>query len=403
MAKGEKMNVKRDFPIFENHPELVYLDSASTSQKPLCVITAEKDFYEKSNANIHRGIYKLSEDATRLYEKSRGTISRFTSADSKEIIFTRNATESLNLVAYSFAKQRLKPGDTILLTEMEHHSNIVPWQLIAREQKANLEYVKITKNGELDLEDAIRKIEKKPVLFAFTHVSNVLGTVNPVEKLASIARKNHVPVILDASQSVPHMPIDFHKLGVDFAAFSGHKMLGPTGIGCLYGKKELLEEMPPFIGGGDMIKTVTQNNATWNDIPWKFEAGTPNIAGVIGLAAAVSYLEKIGMKNVQEHNMALIKICLEEMEQLPFLKLYGPNEKCAVVSFNVGDIHAHDITSVLDDNGVAIRAGHHCCQPLMEKLNEAATCRASFHVYNDERDVEKMINALKQCKKVFNL
>ncbi len=405
MAKN--VNYKKDFPILRQKVHgnpLVYLDSASTTQKPRQVIETEKEFYEKHNANIHRGVYYLSEKATALYEKARRKTADFIGAKSEEIVFLRGATEGINLVAATFGEQNVKQGDTILITEMEHHSNIVPWQQLAKLKNAKLEFVEINKDGTLNLEDAAEKLEKNAAIFAFTHVSNVLGTVNPVEKLTKMARKNGVAVVLDAAQSVPHFEVNFSSLGVDFAVFSGHKMLAPTGIGALYGKKELLEEMQPYQTGGHMIKTVTKKEATWNDVPWKFEAGTQNVAGVIGLGTAVEYLEKIGMKKVDKYNAELVRYCIEQLQKLDFITIYGPLEnRCSVVSFNVGDIHSHDISSVLDEEGIAIRSGHHCCQPLMETLGVTATCRASFHIYNTFEDVDKLVNALKKCKKVFKL
>ncbi len=397
-------NVKRDFPIFnkKKNTNLVYLDSASTSQKPSQVINAVKKFYEEDNANVHRGVYALSERATALYEKAREKIAEFVGAKSEETIFVRNATEGLNLIANTFGKQKIAKGDVILLTEMEHHSNLVPWQMLAKEKNAKVEFVKINKNGELDLQDVEKKLAKAK-LFSFTHVSNVLGTVNPVKEIVEMAKEKNVPVVLDAAQSVPHIQVNFTELEVDFAVFSGHKMLGPTGVGCVYGKKSLLEEMPPFMGGGEMIKTVTKSSSTWNDVPWKFEAGTPNIAGAIGLGAAIDYLQKIGMKKVEEHNFELAEYCVEELQKLPFVTIYGPEKHCGLVSFNVGKIHGHDVASALNEEGIAIRAGHHCCQPLMEALGVAATCRASFHVYNTFEDIDKLVKALKKCKKVFEL
>ncbi|MFH1247052.1 MAG: cysteine desulfurase [Candidatus Micrarchaeota archaeon] len=398
------MNFKKDFPIFKKHPELVYLDSASTSQKPTSVIAAEKEFYECYNSNVHRSIYKIGEKATQEYEDSREKVAKFVGVNSEEIVFVRGATEGLNLIAAAFGAQHVQRDDTILITEMEHHSNIVPWQQLAQQKKAKLEFVKINPDGTLNLNDAAEKLERKPKIFAFTHVSNVLGTVNPVQKLTTMAKKHGAIIVLDAAQSTPHLSINFSKLGVDFAIFSGHKMLAPTGIGVVYGKRELLEKMPPYQTGGHMIKTVTKQTTTWNDIPWKFEAGTANIAGGIGLGAAVQYLKKVGMKTVEQYNMELVKYCLEQLQQLDFVTIYGPlSNRCGVVSFNVSDIHSHDIASVLDSENVAIRSGHHCCQPLMETLGITSTCRASFHIYNSTKDVDKLVTALQKCKKVFKI
>ncbi len=404
---GKNVNCKKDFPILNrkiNGEPLVYLDSASTSQKPAIVIKAEKEFYEKYNANIHRGVHRLSEKATALYEGAREKTAKLVGANSEEVVFVRGATEGINLIAATFGAQQVQSDDTILITEMEHHSNIVPWQQLAKEKKANLEFVSITASGELNLEDAEKKLEKQPKIFAFTHISNVLGTVNPVEKLVKIAKAHGAAVILDAAQSVPHLPVNFSKMGVDFSVFSGHKMMAPTGIGVLYGKREHLEEMPPYQTGGHMIKTVSKQETTWNDVPWKFEAGTSNIAGAVALGAAVDYLQKIGMKSVERHNAELVTYCLKELQRLDFVTIYGPlKNRCGVVSFNVGDIHSHDVASVLDNEGIAIRSGHHCCQPLMEVLGLTATCRASFHIYNTKSDVDSLINALHKCKKVFKL
>lgn len=407
MAKNITHNYKKDFPILAQKVHgkpLIYLDSASTSQKPASVIQAEKEFYEKYNANIHRGVHYLSEKATQLYEGSREKTAKFVGAKSEEIVFTRGATEGINLIAATYGQQRVEHGDTILITEMEHHSNLVPWQQLAKQRGAKLEFVEINQNGTLNLNDAAEKLEQKPAIFAFTHVSNVLGTVNPVEKLTKMAKKHGAAVVLDAAQSAPHLPLDFSSLGVDFAVFSGHKMFSPTGIGAVYGKKELLEQMPPYQTGGHMIMTVTKQSTTWNDVPWKFEAGTANIAGAVALGTAVQYLEKIGMKKVEKYNAELVKYCLEQLQQLDFVTIYGQLlNRCGVVSFNVGDMHSHDVSTVLDNEGIAIRSGHHCCQPLMQELGVTATCRASFHIYNTFEDVDKLINALKKCKKVFKL
>ncbi|MFH0713577.1 MAG: cysteine desulfurase [Candidatus Micrarchaeota archaeon] len=398
---------KRDFPIFKkkiNGKPLVYLDSASTTQKPTAVIESEKDFYEQHNANVHRSVNSLSQEATELYEGAREKVANFVGAQREEIIFTRNATESINLVARTFGSQKVKRGGTILLTEMEHHSNIVPWQLLAKEKGAKVEFVPITVSGQLDLEEMEVQLARRPALFAFTHVSNVLGTVNPVEKIVKIARKYRVPVVLDACQSVGHFPINVKKLGVDFAAFSGHKLFAPTGIGFLYGKKKLLDEMPPFLTGGDMIKTVSKTTSTWNDVPWKFEAGTPNIAGAVALGAAVDYLNHVGMNKIHSYNSKLVNYCVAELQKLGFVKVYPPlKNKYGAVAFNVNDVHPHDVSTVLDGEGVEIRAGHHCCQPLMKVLGVESTCRASFQFYNDERDVDAFVNGLKKCKKVFSV
>ncbi len=407
MAKNVNPNYKKDFPILRQKvhgKSLVYLDSASTSQKPASVIAAEKEFYENYNANIHRGVHYLSEKATALYEESREKTAKFVGVNSDEIVFVRGTTEGINLIAATFGEQNVQSGDTILITEMEHHSNLVPWQQLAKQKKAKLEFIEINADGTLNLNDAAEKLEQQPAIFSFTHVSNVLGTINPVETLTKIAKKHRVPVVLDAAQSAPHLPVNFSALGVDFAVFSGHKMLSPTGIGAVYSKAEHLENMPPYQTGGHMIKTVTKQTATWNDAPWKFEAGTSNIAGAVAMGAAIDYLSKIGMKTVEKYNAKLVSYCLEQLQQLDFVTIYGPLEnRCGVVSFNLGDMHSHDVSSILDNEGIAIRSGHHCCQPLMETLGVTATCRASFHIYNTIEDVDKLVNALEKCKKVFKL
>ena len=400
---------KKDFPIFRkkiNGKKLIYLDSAGTSQKPKQVISSESEFYEKYNSNIHRSVNTLSEHATQLYENSRVKTAEFMGAESEEVVFVRNATEGINLVAQSYGRQRVKKGDTILLTEMEHHSNIVPWQLLAAQKGAKIEYVEVDKEtGKIDEPDLEHKLSSQRVaIFAFTHVSNVLGTVNNVKKLTKLAKRNGATVVLDSCQSFPHMNVNVKNLGVDFAVLSGHKMFAPTGIGALYGRKELLEQMPPFLSGGSMISTVSKENSTWNEVPWKFEAGTPNIAGTIALGTAIDYMNRIGMKNIENYNNKLVDYCVSELQKLPFIKIYPPlKEKVGAVAFNVANIHPHDVASVLDNEGIAIRTGHHCCQPLMNAMGVNATCRASFQIYNEFSDVDSLVNALNKCKKVFKL
>lgn len=403
------LDVRRDFPILDqkvNGKRLVYLDSAATSQKPASVLQAMQQYYEEYNANIHRGLYTLSEIATRKYEEARRKIASFINASWRETVFVRNATEAINIVAHAYVKPRLSKGDTLLLTEMEHHSNLVPWQIIAKETGAKISYVPLTADGLLDVVIARKLLEKKPAFFALTHVSNVLGTITPVRELIQLAHEQGVPVLVDGAQSVPHMKVNVKELGADFYAFSGHKMFGPTGIGILYGKRELLERTEPLFGGGDMIKEVTYDYSKWNELPWKFEAGTPNIAGAIGLGAAVDYIASIGMEHIAEHNTALTAYALEKFSKLSYITVYGPHDvakRNGVVSFNVGDVHAHDVTTVLDEEGIAIRSGHHCAMPLMEKLGVAAACRASFHVYNTFEDIDRLIQALEKVRKIFRL
>lgn len=405
----KELNVTKDFPIFShklNKKRLVYLDSSATSQKPKAVINEVKKYYEEYNANVHRGLHSLSEIATRKYEGARMKVAQFINAQAKEIIFVRNTTEAINLAAYSFVKPKLKKGDIILLTEMEHHSNIVPWQLIAKETGAILGYVPLDNGGRLDLVAAEKMLNRKPKIFAFTHVSNVLGTINPVKKLVEMAHANGVPVLVDGAQSAPHMSVDVKDLDCEFFAFSGHKMFGPTGVGVLYGKKEHLQAMEPLFGGGDMIKEVSFASSTWNDIPWKFEAGTPNIADVIGLGAAVDYINKLEIGKIKGHNSVLVKYLLERLKEMSYVHVYGPKnseEICGAVSFNLGDMHSHDVTSVLDGEGICVRSGHHCAMPLMEKLGISSAVRASVHVYNTKKDVDALITALKKSKRIFKI
>ncbi|MEK6861432.1 MAG: cysteine desulfurase [Nanoarchaeota archaeon] len=403
------IDVKKDFPILNqkiNGKQLVFLDSASTSQKPVVVINSIKQYYEEYNSNVHRGLYKISAIATQRYEESRKKVANFINSYPKEIIFVRNATEGINLVASSFGRKIVNKNDTVLLTEMEHHSNLVPWQLLVKGKNAKLEFIPITEDGLLDLKKGFELLRKKPKILAITHVSNVLGTINPIKEIIKEAHKYGVIVLVDAAQSVPHMKIDVKDLDCDFLAFSGHKMCGPTGIGVLYGKKELLEEMEPIFGGGDMIKEVQYRNATWNELPWKFEAGTPNIAGAIGLGAAIDYLNSIGIDNIHNYEKFLTKYALEKLSKVKDVKIYGPrdiNVRNGVISFNLADIHAHDLTTVLDEEDIAIRSGHHCAMPLIEKLGIIAAARISFYLYNTCEDVDRLIDALEKARKVFKL
>ena len=401
--------IRKDFPILSqivNGKQLVYFDNAATSQKPVQVINTIKQYYEEYNSNVHRGLHTLSDIATQRYEEARKKVARFVNANHKEVIFVRNATEGINLVANSFGRKFVNKNDIILLTEMEHHSNLVPWQLLAKEKNAKLEFIPITEDGLLDLKKVFELLKKKPKILAITHVSNVLGTINSVKEIIKEAHKNNVVVLIDAAQSVPHMNVDVKDLDCDFLVFSGHKMTGPTGIGVLYGKRELLEKMEPMFGGGDMIKEVHYTSATWNDLPWKFEAGTPNISGAIGLGAAVDYLNNIGMEKIYEYERELTKYAIEKLSKVKGINIYGTknNElRTGVISFNLADIHAHDLTTVLDEEGIAIRSGHHCAMPLIEKLGIAAAARASFYFYNTFEEVDKLIEALERARKVFRL
>lgn len=402
--------IRQDFPILGRQVRpgvpLVYLDSTATSQKPLAVIQAMDDFYRRSNANIHRGVHALAEEATALYEQARQKVARFVGAPSAEqIIFTRNTTEAINLVAYAWGRANLRPGDTILLTEMEHHSNLVPWQMLASERSLNLEFVPVTEAGLLDLEAYRRLLERSPKLVAFTHMSNVLGTINPVEEMTQLAHAAGAIVLVDGAQSVPHLPVNVQALDVDFLAFSAHKMLGPTGIGVLYGKRALLEAMPPFLGGGDMIKSVRLREFTPNSLPHKFEAGTPAIAEAIGFAAAIDYLEGIGMDAIAAHERELIAYALERLSEVPGLRLFGPaaEHKGGVAAFTLEGVHPHDVAQILDTVGVAVRAGHHCAQPLHEKFGLTATTRASFYLYSLPEEVDALVNGLYRVKDVFGV
>ncbi|KAF0107017.1 MAG: cysteine desulfurase / selenocysteine lyase [Anaerolineaceae bacterium] len=400
--------LREDFPTLAREVRpgvpLVYLDSAATTQKPLPVLQAMDDFYRRSNANIHRGVHTLAEEATAMYEQAREKVARFVNAPSVEqIIFTRNATESINLAAYTWARANLKKGDLIILTEMEHHSNLVPWHMLSAERGVDLEFVPVTDDGLLDL-DVYRSLLTRTVrLVAFTGMSNVLGTINPVGEMTRLAHAAGAVVLVDGAQSVPHLPVDAQALDVDFLAFSAHKMLGPTGIGALYGKKSLLEAMPPFLGGGDMIKTVHLRNFVPNDLPHKFEAGTPAIAEAVGFGAAVDYLEAIGMEAVAAHEREIITYALERLEEIPGVKVFGPaaDEKGGVASFTLEGVHPHDVAQIVDTYGVAVRAGHHCAQPLHEKFGIPATTRASFYIYSMKEEVDKLVAGIYQVKKIF--
>ena len=401
---------RTDFPILArevNGKPLIYLDSAASSQKPVQVLDAMDTFARTSFANTHRGAYALAEEATFAYERARKQVARFINAYSmREVIFTRNTTEGINLVARTWADANLRPGNTILTTEMEHHSNIVPWQLAAERIGARVAYVPITDEGELDQAEYERLLETtKPKLVALTQMSNVLGTLPPVKEMIAKAHAVGALVLLDGAQSVPHLPVDVRALDCDFLAFSAHKMLGPTGIGVLWGRRDLLEAMPPFLGGGSMIREVTLSGATWADLPQKFEAGTPAIIEAVGLGAAVAYLSALGMEKVRAHEHALTAYALERLATVPDMHLYGPgaDARGGAISFTLGDIHAHDLATLLDRDGIAIRAGHHCAQPLMERYHLPATARASFYVYSTSAEVDALAEALERAHHVFAL
>lgn len=402
--------LRNDFPIFKkkiNGKELVYLDNASTTQKPYSVINSITDFYSNYNSNIHRAVYQLAEEATTLYEQSREKIANFINVRPEEIVFTRNTTESINLIAHSWARTNLKKDDGIAITELEHHSNIVPWQILSQEIGTRLEYVGIDENGFLDLEHLIELISSKKVrLVSLSHMSNVLGTIVPIERIIKIAHENDIPVLVDGAQSVPHMPVNVKNMDCDFLVFSAHKMLGPTGVGVLYAKKEFLENMRPFMAGGDMIKEVFKFHTNYNEVPYKFEAGTPNIADVVGFGAAIDYLEKIGMENIRKHEIDLTEYALESILSINHLTVYGPrdpNYRGGVISFNIADIHPHDLATIMNDHGIAIRSGHHCAQVLMQRLDVPATSRASFYIYNTKEEIDKFVNAIKEAGRIFKI
>ncbi|OLB41972.1 MAG: cysteine desulfurase [Ktedonobacter sp. 13_1_20CM_3_54_15] len=402
--------IRKDFPILTRKVHgkpLVYLDSAASSQKPRAVIDTMNVYYETYHANVHRGVYEISEEATAAMEKARVKVAHFINArHGKQVIFTRNTTESINLVAISWGGANIAKGDLIVLTEMEHHSNLVPWQLLAQRTGARLEFVPVTDDGLLRLDIYEELLRQHPKLVAFAHVSNVLGTINPAQEMIAQAHAVGATVLLDAAQSVPHLPVDVQALDIDFLCFSSHKMLGPTGIGVLYGKRDLLEAMPPFMGGGDMIRTVGLRQSTWNDLPWKFEAGTPAIAEAIGLGAAVDYLKALGMENVLQHEQELTHYAMEQLQSVPGLTIYGPEaaRRGGVISFTLGDIHPHDLASILDQQvGVAVRAGHHCAQPLMERFGLSATARASFYVYTIKEEIDILVQGLQQAIQIFSL
>jgi len=400
--------IRGDFPILsrEVHPgvPLVYLDSTATAQKPTAVIDAMDDFYRMNNANIHRGVHTLAEESTAMYEGSREKIAAFIGANSSsEVIFTRNTTESINLVAFSWGRKFLRQGDLVILTEMEHHSNLVPWQMLAMELDLRLEFIPVNSQYELDLDAYRQLLALRPKLVAFTHMSNVLGTKNPADEIIRMAHEVGALTLVDSAQSVPHFKVDVKALQADFVAFSAHKMLGPTGIGVLWARQKILELMPPFLGGGDMIKKVFLRSFTTNDLPHKFEAGTPAVAEAVGFEAAIDYLEKVGMEAVETHEREITAYALDRLSEVPGLHIYGPSleKKGGVVSFTMQDVHPHDVAQILDTEGVAVRAGHHCAMPLHHKLGLPATTRASFYLYSTMDDVDRLAVGLGHVVKIF--
>lgn len=401
--------IRADFPILSREVRgkpLVYLDNAATTQKPRQVIAALTDYYSNTNANIHRGLHTLAEEATAAYELTRRKTADFIgAAHAQEIVFTRNTTESLNLLAYTLGA-RLRRDDEIVLSALEHHSNLVPWQLLAQRSGARLRFIELTDDGELDIDQARSLFNPRTRIVSVAHMSNVLGTIAPVAELAAMARAVDATVILDAAQSAPHMPVDVGALGVDFAAFSAHKMLGPTGVGVLWGRRELLADLDPFLGGGEMISVVNREESTWAALPHKFEAGTPNIADVIAFSAALDYLSGVGMQAVRDHDHALTAYAMERLSGIEGLEIYGPPDAArrgAVVAFNYADIHSHDIATILDGGGIAVRAGHHCAQPLMRALEVPATARASFYLYNQESEIDALVDGLREAGSRFGL
>src|SRR5512134_60860 len=401
-------DIRKDFPVFQRETKpgtpLVYLDSTATSQKPLAVIEAMDSYYRRSNANIHRGVHTLAEEATALYEQARVKIARFINAASAhQIIYTRNTTESINLVAYSWGRANLKTGDLVILTEMEHHSNLVPWHILQAERGIELDFIRVTEEGLLDLESYKALLTRSPKLVSFTHMSNVLGTINPAAEIIRLAHEAGALALVDAAQSVPHLKVDVQALDADFLAFSAHKMCGPTGIGALYGKTELLEKMPPFLGGGDMIKEVKLRSFRPNTLPHKFEAGTPAIAEAVGFGAAVDYLSALGMDAVAAHEHEVTEYALERLEEIPGVKVFGPasQNKGGVAAFTLEGVHPHDVAQILDQDGIAVRAGHHCAQPLHEKFGLPATSRASFYLYNTKEEVDLLVNGIYKVKELF--
>lgn len=409
MVKLNTEKIKQDFPIFNqkiNDETLVYLDNAATSQIPKFVEEKVRDFNEKERANVHRGVHALGLRATNQYESSRQKVANFIGANNaQEVIFTSGCTDSLNLVAASFGEQNIQAGDEILVSIMEHHSNLLPWQQLAKRKQAKLNFIEINSDGLLDIENLKSKINSKTKIVALTHVSNVLGTINPIKELTDLAHEKGAIVVVDGAQAVGHFPIDVAELNVDFYAFSGHKMFAPTGIGVLYGKKDLLDKMPPYRLGGEMIANVTREGATWAEVPYKFEAGTPNIAGAIGLGAAIDYLQSLDFDLIKKHEQELTSYALEKLKNVSGLTIYGPqksNGRIGVISFNLKNIHPHDLATALDLDGIEVRAGHHCAQPLMASLDTESTVRASLSIYNTKNDIDKLVSSLHEAKEFFS-
>ena len=410
VVSDQTLALRQDFPILQrvlpNGRPLVYFDNAATSQKPESVIRAMDDYYRRYNANVHRGVHTLSEEATAAFESAREKVAKFIHAPSaRQIIFTRGTTESINLVAYAWGRANLKPGDEVLITAMEHHANIVPWQIMQEQLGFTLRHVPITDQGLLDLDALPGLLTERTKLFSFVHASNVVGTINPVRELVAAARAVGAKVLIDGAQSVPHMPVDVQALDADFFAFSSHKMCGPTGMGVLYGKRDLLEAMPPFMGGGDMIREVTLSGSKWNSVPYKFEAGTPSIAEAIGLGAAVDYLQQVGMDWVHAHERAITRYAYARMAEVEGLRILGPGPEArgGLIAFTLEGVHPHDISAILDRSGVAVRAGHHCAQPLHDRLGVHASARASFYLYNTLAEVDVLVDALHKAQEIFTI
>tara|TARA_Y100000746_G_scaffold60979_2_gene49573 strand:- start:8931 stop:10136 length:1206 start_codon:yes stop_codon:yes gene_type:complete len=395
-------HIREEFPIFHERKGLVYLDSASTTQKPQCVIDSVSSFYSNYNANIHRALYEIGEKATNEFESVRDKVKRFLNVpDSHEVIFTRSSTESINLVAYSWGIGNLNKGNGILVTEMEHHSNLVPWQMASEKTSSKLKYLPLQKNGMLDLSSIETDLNDIGML-AMVHQSNVFGTINPVSKIIELAKSRGVVTLIDGAQAVPHFPVDISKIDCDFYVYSGHKMVGPTGVGVLVGRKTILEKMDPFLGGGEMINNVTMEKSTWNEIPWKFEAGTPNIAQVIGLGRAIEFICDIGLENIQLYEDKLLEYSIEELSKINGIELYGnPSNRGAVIPFNIEGVHSHDLAKFLDTDEICIRAGHHCAQPIMNVLGISASARASFYLYNNAKDIDKLVESIKKTAKIL--
>ena len=395
-------HIRKEFPIYQEREGLVYLDSASTTQKPQCVIDSVSSFYSNYNANVHRALYEIGEKATNEFESVRLKIKKFLNVpDSHEVIFTRSSTESINLVAYSWGISNLNKDNGVLVTEMEHHSNLVPWQIISERTSSKLRYLPLEKNGTLDL-SSIEMDLNETGLLAMVHQSNVFGTINPISKIVDLAKSKGVLTLIDGAQAVPHFAVDISKIDCDFYVFSGHKMVGPTGVGVLIGRKTILEKMDPFLGGGEMINNVTMDKSTWNEIPWKFEAGTPNIAQVIGLGRAIEFIESIGIKNIQQHEDQLLNYGIDELSKIEGMELYGnPSKRGAVIPFNIQNIHSHDLAKFLDTDKICVRAGHHCAQPIMNVLGISASARASFYLYNDARDIDKLVKSIVKTAKIL--